>query len=141
MAEEAVYQAKCLTRFRKGLCVTAGEVSCGRPENVVSINTFDKLYEYLETSCEQGLYTLDDLYGMMKELAGDCDETSLCTVKHIKNLLLEKYGTHIFLAEVKGQKNVVCFREFSNFVVSDAWYSHRNVDSSSEHERIVETSV
>lgn len=39
---------------------------------------------------------------MMKGLAGDCDDTSLYSVKHIKNL--EKYGNRIFFADVKGRK-------------------------------------
>jgi hypothetical protein len=92
-------------------------------------------------SCEEGLYTLDDLYKLMKKLNPPEVGGDMYSTKHIKNLLLERYGQHIVFAEIKGRKNVICFRNFCNFIISDAWYNNRSVDSDTEHERIVKSSA
>jgi len=114
VAEEAVYHVRCLARLKKGLPVDIGKVLCGRPESTASKHAFEKLCDRLEMSCEEELYTLDDLFELMKELNPPNNDSDLYSGKHIKNLLVERYGEHIVFVEIKGRKNVICFKNFCN---------------------------
>jgi len=55
----------------------------------------------------------------------------------MKRLLQERYGQSIVFAEIGGRKNVVCSRNLCNLIVSDKWRSERDVDESTQREKIV----
>ena len=55
----------------------------------------------------------------------------------MKHLLQERYGQSIVFAEIGGRKNVVCFRNLCNLIVNDKWHSDRDVDESTQREKIV----
>ena len=57
--------------------------------------------------------------------------------KSIKQKLKEKYKDNVFFAEISGRKNVVCFQDMANWIVSDKWYEERNLDIDEEAKRIV----
>jgi hypothetical protein len=59
------------------------------------------------------------------------------SVKSIKNKLEERYGEHMFFAEVRGRRNVLCFRDFVNHVLSDKWYWEKEESNEEKSERIV----
>ena len=91
----------------------------------------------LETTCEQNIFTVEDLHRIMTDL-WDCDvDAELYSVKHMKYLMKKRYGDNIVFAEVSGRKNVVCCRDLCNLIVSDKWYEDRANDESTRSERIV----
>ena len=140
VAEEAIYHKNCLTRFKKGLSVGTGENATGRPENKTAMEVFDKLCDRLESSCEKELYTLDDMceiMSKMKPCETELDGDAVYSKKHVKNLLIDRYGEHIFFAEIRGRKNVICFREMCSYIVSEKWYNSRQSNYEDEHARIV----
>ena len=113
-----------------GLSPVLGETDSGRPLRTAAMKAFDDMCFNLETSCEENLFTLNDLHDQMKSLAGDV--TDFYSIKHTKNLLKERYGDNIFFAEVSGRKNVVGFLNLCDLIVSDRWYGDRSDDNSSE---------
>jgi len=55
----------------------------------------------------------------------------------LKSKLTEKYGDHIFFAEVDGRRNVVCFRNMASYIISDKWHADRKAEINDEASRIV----
>ena len=47
----------------------------------------------------------------------------------------------IYFLEVRGRKNVICFKEMCSFIVSDKWYSERNSDINDDSDRIVKAAT
>ena len=43
--------------------------------------------------------------------------------------------------EASGKPNVVCFKNMTEFIVNDKWFSKRKKDSHDEAERIIVTSA
>ena len=66
-------------------------------------------------------------------------EADVYTVKRIKQKLQEHYKEDIFFAELSGRKNVVCFKNMAELIISDKWYSDRKSDKADEASRIIET--
>jgi hypothetical protein len=76
----------------KSLQGAVGEASCGRPEVMPAMKAFEQMCYKLETTCEQNVYTMDELHKIMADLyVGDVD-SDLYSLKHVKRLLQEKYG-------------------------------------------------
>jgi hypothetical protein len=135
-AEEAVYHRACYARFLNGRGRVAGEIPSGRPVNEVAQMAFEQLCEHLETMCaSEKMYTLDDLRLLM--LSWGYNEKDVYGSKSIKNKLKARYGEHMFFAEVRGRKNVLCFRDFVSHVLSDKWYNEREESQEEKTERIV----
>jgi len=135
MAEEAVYHRGCHTRFMNSLSCSVGETSSGRPEMTHAMQAFEQMCYRLETTCEQNMYTLDELHNIMSDLCED--ESELYSVKHVKRLLKDRYGDDIVFSEVNGRRNVVCFKDVCHVVLSDKWYRDKEYDSSTVTEKIV----
>jgi hypothetical protein len=55
----------------------------------------------------------------------------------LKQKLVTTYGQHITFADVRGRKNVVCFRDLVSHIISDKWYEARQEDDGSKAERLV----
>ena len=131
-AEEAVYHLPCHVRFCSCQS-TAGHVGVGRPVKSIAQQAFERLCEHLETYCDnEEMYTLEGLRTVMTEW-GYRDEDIYGT-RSIKNKLKERYGEHMFFAEVRGRKNVLCFKDFASHILSDKWYGEKDAD---ENERAV----
>jgi hypothetical protein len=136
-AEEAVHHRACYARFLNGRGKVTGEVPRGRPVKDIAQMAFDQLCEHLETMCSsEKLYTLDDLYSLMISW-GYNKEAAYCS-KTIKNKLQDRYGEHMFFAEVKGRRNVLCFKDMVSHVLSDKWLSERDDNKESKVQKIIQ---
>ena len=140
VAEDAVYHFSCYALFATQHSLS-GHGQCGRPEDGEMRTAFCDLRDWLEGSCE--LLTLDDLHKHMVEFLnakGLLDVSDrVYSASHLKSKLQEKYGQHIYFAEVHGRKNVVCFQDLCSFIVSDACYAQQKRDDDSEKKRIIKT--
>ena len=93
---------------------------------------FDEICISLETDSE--LFALDVLRDQMVKAYG----ADVYTVKRIKLKLQKRYEENIFFAELSGRKNVVCFKNMAELIISDKWYSDRKSDKADEARRIIE---
>jgi len=59
----------------------------GRPKDSDISDAFEALCDWLESSCEHGLYLLEELQQQMSS-----DGQSCCFTKHLKRKLIERYG-------------------------------------------------
>lgn len=92
----------------------------GRPVPGEMHDWFEALCKWLQNDCEAELCTLDELHAHMVEIAGGDEAYSM---KRLKQKLQEHYGDHVYFAEIRGKKNVVCFRNVAGFIINDKWYS------------------
>jgi len=89
-AIEAVYHI-CLVWFTTFRPKQPGEVLCGRPVNLATVDAFSNLCDYLKTSCDLKLDTLKQLHETMTYLAGPDLQTY--GMKYLKLKLEERYGS------------------------------------------------
>ena len=80
------------------------------------------------------LYTVSDLYKKMEELGtGD-----VYAEKYLKQKLQQHYGDHVVFASSKGpHKDVVCFCNMADYIISDKCYIDRRRDATAESRRQV----
>ena len=71
------------------------------------------------------------------EVISDTLTENVYTTKYLKKKLQARYGDNVYFAEVKGRKNVTCFRNVCSFIISDKWYDERNKDPEKDSKRIV----
>jgi len=69
--------------------------------------------------CE--LLTLQDVTDKARLLTGDSD--SVFSEKYIKQKLIERYGEHIQFSEVRGRRNLICWKQMASFMVNQKWYN------------------
>lgn len=92
-----------------------GEVTGGRPVKDVAQMAFEQLCKHVETMCSsENMYTLDDLRSLM--LSWGYEDEDVYGVKSIKNKQKDRYGEHMFFAEVCGRRNVLCFRDLVSHI-------------------------
>ena len=87
------------------------------------------LCEWLEGEGE--FYSISELHDKMKEL-GQSD--SVYSPKWLKKKLQMKYGDMIFISEIEGKSDVVCFKESASFLIDDQWYQSRKENIEDERE-------
>lgn len=113
VAEEALYHSKCMVNFR---LTSSTENKKGRPNNHIMTDNFEKICNWLEQDSDCELYTLGELYDKMIHLS----EGSPCySKKSLKRKLVECYGDHISFAQQPGQPDLICFRNFSWFIMNE----------------------
>lgn len=102
----------------------------GRPEDDDVSEAMEEINRYLdeEDDCQ---YSLDEL---MDQMSGEKP-----TASTIREKLKNKYGDRIVFSTVRTQKTVVCFRDASDKILNDNWYTSRCSDETAEWERIVRT--
>lgn len=137
VAEEGRYHRLCHNRFWSDLPCVVGAVDCGRPAADNAMTIFEKMCYVLETTCEENAYTMDGLHELMSSLCTGDPQFDIYSAKHVKRLLKERYGDRIFFAEVSGRKNVICFRDLSNLIVSDKWYVDKLAENVDVRDKIV----
>lgn len=137
---DAVYHHTCLVRFTQQLPHTPHKVKRGRPVKVDAMTAFEQLCLKLESECENELYTLRELHAMMCDMVGDVDDSgeSVYSVKYFKDLLENRYGSHIYFASRPGRDDVVGFTKFCELLLHDKFFSDRNEGEGSEAERLVQ---
>ena len=137
-AAEAIYHKACHNAFRKmqpSPTADTSDARCGggRPIDSARHSIFEKLCDWLEVADEE-LYTLAELQDRMKEIGASDDVYS---IKQLKRKLIEHYEDHIFFSEVSGKKNVICFRNMAQRIISNKWYNERENNFTDESHRIV----
>ena len=108
----------------------------GRPVDESMQQWFQMLCIWLEVDAE--LYTLQELYNKMAEMAGN---DSVYSLKRLKQKLQEKYTEQLYFAEIDGRANVVSFQDMVDFIVNDAWYEERERNKAKDAERIIVTAA
>jgi len=91
----------------------------GRPVNLTAVDAFNNLCNYLETSCDQKLYTVKQLHEIMTYLEGPDSQTY--DIKYLKLKLEERYGSDVFIVGEAGKPGLFCFKGFVEHVLSDKW--------------------
>ena len=82
---------------------------------------------------------MSEIYSKMIELVGENND--VYPKRWLKTKLQIKYGEHIMLAEASGKPNIVCFKNMTESIVNDKWFSERKKDSDDEAERIIVTAA
>jgi len=103
---EAVYHSYCHTRFFQGRDLSKSG-ACGWPEDTINSDAFDNLCQWLESSCEGRLYTLEDLQQHLANYVADKFNRltdSVYLTKYLKQKLMKKYGDNIYFVEISGRK-------------------------------------
>jgi len=134
VAEEAVYHRACYIRFKQGRDILVDSMLRGRPADTALSSSFECMCDFLENSCDREIYMLDEL---RQKMIDDCGEAY--SKKHLKRKLQQKYGNHIFFAEINGRPDVICFKDLCSYFLSDMWYQNRKTNIADEIERIVRT--
>ena len=139
-AADAVYHGQCHRNFMKyGRCrADVPGTNVGRSPDSVAAEVFGILCSQLECEdCE--LYTLHELVEQMQSL---CDSScSAYSAKYMKQKLQERYGDELFFADIFGRKNVVCFKNMAQRIITDKWYADREEDVTKDGYRIVEAAA
>jgi hypothetical protein len=137
-AADAVYHLSCYARFSKKLPRTPLKRKRGRPQSDSAILAFQKLCLKLEQECENEIFTLGDLHAMMLELRDKDDgvEDVYCK-KYLKELLIQRYGAHIYFASRPGRQDVVGFSKFCDFLLQDKLLSDRSEGEGSKSEKLI----
>jgi hypothetical protein len=138
-AADAVYHISCHARFCKKLPHTPLKRKRGRPKNDAAFMSFEMLCNKLEQECENDIYTLSDLHTMMMEMMKNdgIDLRDAYSKDYFKQLLQERYESHIYFASQSGRADVVGLTKFCDFLLHDKYTSDKLAGACSESERIV----
>lgn len=97
--------------------------------------TFDTLCSWIELSDDE-LYTINDLQVKLQNIAHG-DETLAYSKQQIKRKLIDKYGDHLFFAEIAGKSNVICFRNMASCIINEQWYNKKQTSIEDESVRVI----
>jgi len=128
-AAAAVYHGQCHRDFVKFNSDRHFYLKTGRPANIDASAVFETLCDKLESE-ESEIHTVDELVQQMQSLCGAAGDTYFS--KYMKQKLQDNYRKHIFFSDVSGRKNVVCFHNSAQRVISDKWYADRQADVTKE---------
>ena len=134
VASDGRYHHDCYVQFTK----EKAKCEPGRPENSVSADIFHKLCEYIDEhdDCQ---FTIHELRSIMASFA-DANEF-VHSERHLKRKLLEVYGPRITITEIPGKVNVLMLKDTAHKILSDKWYTDRDLDEQKERERIVKAAA
>lgn len=133
----AVYHLRCYVRFSSKLPHTPQKRKRGRPANEAAQVAFDMLCTELEHECENEMYTLNELHAMMHSMAGSEHASDVYGKDYLKQLLQERYATHIYFASRPGRDDVVGFSSFCDLLLHNKYFSDRIEGEGSQSERLV----
>jgi hypothetical protein len=124
-AEEAVYHKNCHTSF---FYVPIHSTS-GRPVDKMKAENFEQICDWLEVN-DTELVTLQDVVEKGRSLANN--DRDLYSDKWIKDKLIERYGDHIQFCEVRGKRNVICWKDMAAYILNKKWHDDNTVNQT-EH--------
>ena len=102
-----------MTKFRLTI-LSSNKV--GRPINAVMMDNFERVCNWLEEESDCELYTIAELHEKMVQLS----EGSICySEKSLKRKLIERFADHIFFAHQPGRPNIICFKDYVWFIMSE----------------------
>ncbi len=136
VADKCRYHRNCYKDFCRE-CIPSDEAPVkrpGRPTNVHQARNFERLCEWLEI--ETQLYTVSELHEKMVQISKGTDVYT--SNQYLKQQLQVRYGDRIFLADMNGKSDVVCFKNVAkNVATSTGDYIgrrvHTVVDAIEEH--------
>jgi len=135
VAEEAVYHKTC----HKNFCGPVRSMGKGgRPTDKSKDRVLEELCRWMEEDGESELLTLSDLEQKALDIGGGSEFYSQVW---LKEKLTERYGNHIVFAEVRGRKNVICWKKMASYIINTRWYEDRKIDVDDDSERIVITAA
>ena len=112
VAEEAIYHKACIGKF----CLSKISVyeKPGRPVNTETFNGFEAILAWLEEEGDCDLHTINELQEQIKLMGYECYSN-----KRLKQKLKEKYGDCLTFSESCGRTDILCFKEFANYVLQE----------------------
>ena len=111
-AEEAIYHKACMGKFC--LCKASVYGKPGRPVNTEMFNGFEAICAWLEEQDNCDLHTINELQEQIKLMGYECYSN-----KRLKQKLKEKYGDCLTFSESCGRTDILCFKEFANYVLQE----------------------
>lgn len=96
---------------------------------------FEITCQWLEREAGDALLSVTELHDRMVEVCGSAD--SVYSVKWLKQLLMDKYGDHVFFATVEGKNDVICFKDMASYIINAKWYQEREEKIEDESRRLV----
>lgn len=125
IAEEAVYHKNCHRSFNRVVLYS----NSGRPVDGMKGETFEKLCDWLEVN-DFELLTLQDVVNKARVVVPNND--SVYSDQWLKQKLIERYGDHIQFCEVRGRRNVICWKEMGSYIINQKWHDDQK-DNQNEH--------
>ena len=112
VAEEAIYHKACMGKF----CLSKTSVyeKPGRPVNTEMFNGLEAICAWLEEEGDCDLHTINELQEQIKLMGYECYSN-----KRLKQKLKEKYGDCLTFSESCGRTDILCFKEFANYVLQE----------------------
>ena len=130
VAEEAIYHKACVSKFC--LSKTGVYKKSGRPVNTEMFNGFEAICAWLEEDDDCNLHTINELQEQIKLMGYKCYSNKL-----LKQKLKEKYGDCLTFSESCGRTDILCFKEFANYVLQEK----KKEEVEETKERIVKAAV
>ena len=96
---------------------------------------FEQLCDLLESSCENDLFSIDQLHQRITDIM---QSEQVYSKKHLQWKREERYGKYIFFG--KGN-NVIGFTDICSFLINDKWHNERKNDIANDSERIVKAAA
>ena len=112
VAEEAIYHRSCMTNF--SLNKSSVNEKPGRPVNTEMSEGFEAICIWLEEDGDCDLHTIDELQEKIKEMGYECYSN-----KRLKQKLKEKYTNSLTFSESCGRVDILCFKDFANYVLRE----------------------
>ena len=146
-AADCVYHLVCDLNFRTGwgIPLRFREVpnekrrKSGRPKDEDQEQAFSKMCSYLEANDEEPL-TVSALGEKMKQYL--CGEDShQYGNQYLKQRLRERYGNSIYIAEGKGQNDIVTMKEKTSHILRSYFMRDGDTDEESQKAAIIETAA
>jgi len=144
-AADAVYHQTCNTNFRTGKDIPlkyrsnkrqkTSSKSPGRPVDKDQLLAFQEVVKYVESS-EGKVISVSDLVQKMTELCGDKSYST----KHMKNKLIEHFGTDIVIGELDGKSDIITLKITASYIIHNFHKSQKN-EASNERENILLTAA
>jgi hypothetical protein len=148
-AADARYHKMCSGNFQSGkqtpLCfesddlVSSKRQKLGRPKDSSRHEAFLKVADYLEANDEEQT-TIGDLIEKMQYYLGD-SQSEAYRFSHMKDRILEHFGTRIIITEINGKPNVVTFRGVASTMLHDFYHQQKEADTEAEKMRLIKTVV
>ena len=95
--------------------------------------------EYLEANDEEQI-TIGDLIEKMKYYLED-SQSEAYGFSHMKDCMLEHFGTRIIITDINGKPNVVTFRGVASTMLHDFYHQKKDIDTQAEKMRLIKTAA
>lgn len=130
VAADAWYHSFCHKKLYQS--IKCGAKRGRRPASSID-EAMEAIFTYIETKFEECQFSLDELMNQIPQSLQPPDSRT------VKARIIHKYGDDVLISENKKKKTVLCFKNVGHKILTDHWYSNRNLDPQKERLRIVKT--